>query len=90
VPQRLDRVEVGNGKPGGPGSDVRRIWIRDAEGQLRAQPVRVGLSDGRRVEIHPLNGEIEPGTQVVTAVASDGGPGGQGGMRGGPRGFRVL
>jgi len=77
----------GNGKPGGPGSDVRRIWIRDAEGQLRAQPVRVGLSDGRRVEIHPLNGEIEPGTQVVTAVASDGGPGG---MRGGPRGFRVL
>lgn len=78
------------GGPGGPPSDVRRIWIRDAEGQLRARPVRIGLTDGRRVEIRPLGGEIEPGTPVVTAVPADGAAASGRPGAPGPRGFRVL
>lgn len=78
------------GGPGGPPSDMRRLWIRDAEGQLRALPVRIGLTDGRRVEIRPLRGEIEPGTPVVTAVPADGAAAGGRSGGPGPRGFRVL
>jgi HlyD family secretion protein len=80
------------GEPGQLPADVRRIWIRDEKGNLKALPVKLGLTDGRRVEIRPLFGELAPGTQVVVAAPDEGGaataPGGR--TAGSPRGFRIL
>jgi HlyD family secretion protein len=74
-----------------PPAGTRRIWFRDAQGRLDALPVRLGLSDGRRVEIRPPAGELAPGTAVVirTGAAEAATP--RGGATGGrPTGFRVL
>jgi HlyD family secretion protein len=69
-------------------ADVRRIWIRDEQGNLTARPVKLGLTDGRRVEIKPLFGELAPGTKVVVSAPDDGS--GAGNAARGPRGFRIL
>jgi len=69
-------------------SDLRRLWIRGADGLLALRMVRVGLSDGRRIEIRPLGDELEPGTAVVVAVPA--GDAASTSTSRGPRGFRVL
>ena len=65
----------------------RHAVLALTDGEVRTLPPRPHYQSR---DYNSLNGGIEPGTRVVTAVASDGGPGGQGGMRGRPRGFRVL
>jgi len=65
---------------------VRRIYLRDEAGHLSARAVHVGLSDGRRIEIRPLEGEIPPGTAVVVGAPADG----EGNTPGAPRGARIF
>lgn len=43
-----------NGAPGGFPADVRRIFLRAPDGKLTMRAVRLGLTDGRRIEIQPL------------------------------------
>ncbi|MEO0451276.1 MAG: efflux RND transporter periplasmic adaptor subunit [Pseudomonadota bacterium] len=62
------------------------IWIQTAEGKMRQQPVRLGLSDGAFIEV--ISG-LEIGQSVVTGIQQPGGgrPGGRpGGGRPGARG----
>jgi HlyD family secretion protein len=82
-----------NGGPfaagGGPGSRVRRIFVEEAQGRLAERPVRLGLSDGRRIAIEPLEGEIAPGTPVVVGNSGES-TNGANQRSGPPRGFRPL
>jgi HlyD family secretion protein len=89
------------GREGSP-SDVRRLYLKDEQGHLVTRVVRLGLTDGRRIEIRPISfgaepgapaPEIAPGTPVV--IGAPGAPGtgpnsARPGNTQGPRGFRVL
>jgi HlyD family secretion protein len=92
-PARPPRPEGGVAGSGMP-ADLRRIFLRDEQGGLTVRMVRVGVTDGRRVEIVPLQGEIAPGAAVVIGAPTEGSatPGGAPrsgtGRPGG--GFRVL
>lgn len=92
-PGRPPRPEGGAAGSGAP-ADLRRIFLRDERGGLAVRMVRVGVTDGRRVEIVPLSGEIAPGAAVVIGAPTEGStvPGGAPrsgtGRPGG--GFRVL
>jgi HlyD family secretion protein len=44
-----------------------RVWLY-AEKRLRAVPVRLGISDGQATEL--LEGDVQPGTEVVTNVTT--------------------
>ncbi len=62
------------------------LWVQTAEGKMRQQPVRLGLSDGAFIEV--ISG-LEVGQRVVTGIQQPGGgrPGGRpGGGRPGARG----
>jgi HlyD family secretion protein len=85
----------------GGASDVRRLFLKDEQGRLVSRPVRLGLTDGRRVEIKPMSfgpesgsaPEILPGTAVVIGAPGASGTGPNSARPGttpGPRGFRVL
>jgi multidrug efflux pump subunit AcrA (membrane-fusion protein) len=71
-----------------------RVWLHDASG-IRPVRLRLGISDGQTTEL--IEGELEPGVEVVTNIATGtetrptpqgfppfmGGRGGFGGNRGG-------
>lgn len=69
---------------------IRRLFLRDAAGRLTARPVTLGLSDGRRIEVRPLEGELAPGTPVVVGAPGDGDASPASRSAGPPRGFRPL
>jgi HlyD family secretion protein len=71
---------------------ARSIYVRDEAGRLAARQVRLGLSDGRRIEIQPLDGEIAAGTPVVVGAPADGAANSAPvpGARGATRGIRPL
>ncbi|WP_417909895.1 efflux RND transporter periplasmic adaptor subunit [Candidatus Electronema sp. PJ] len=46
----------------------QQIWKLGKNGQPQQVPVKIGLNDGNNVQI--LEGEIKPGEQVITGIAS--------------------
>ena len=81
---------------------MRRLYLKDEQGHLVTRVVRLGLTDGRRIEIRPISfgaepgapaPEIAPGTPVVIGAPGASGTGPNSTRPGntqGPRGFRVL
>jgi HlyD family secretion protein len=61
----------GSGSFGGFGgrSDRTLLWTLDPEGQVRATPVRIGITDGQMTEISGR--DLEPGTQVIVGVTEE-------------------
>jgi HlyD family secretion protein len=62
---------------GGGGSG--RIWVQAADGQPKAIPVRLGITDGTTTEI--VAGEVAEGAEVIVGVATAAKPTAPGGPR---------
>lgn len=75
--------ETGRGEPGvagAPTGSPARVFMLGSEGKLQAVPIFVGASDGTYSEV--LQGELEPGQDVVIGQVSSPAPrGGSGGPR---------
>jgi HlyD family secretion protein len=52
-----------------PVETIGRVWVH-ADGQLRPLRLRLGISDGQASEL--LEGDLQPGTQLVTSVTTGG------------------
>ena len=96
--ERGPRSGIPGGGSGAPGAErpgaprVRRLFVRDEAGRLTARPVRLGLSDGRRIEVQPLDGDLAAGAPVVVGAPTEGANDANPGARapGAPRGIRPL
>lgn len=86
VPQQAAQpaagAPAGSARTGGPraahpaaNANEGRVYVLE-NGVPKAVPVRTGLSDGARTEIE---GDLEPGTEVIVGVSTPGAPAGPGG-----------
>ncbi len=44
------------------------IWYLDEKKRIQAQPVRTGLTDGKKTEVIPLRGSIHAGMEIIASV----------------------
>jgi len=87
-PGEAERNREPGGRPGvrgAPGEAARQIWVLGPDGQPKAVPVVLGLSDGSFAEVR--EGDLRPGQEVI--VGSTEQPGRRGGStQPGSRGLR--
>ncbi len=69
--QQMGGGPRGQGAPGQVRrSDVSRVWYIDEAGNLMAQPVKVGMTDGTKTEVVTAR-DLNEGSQVIIGTATD-------------------
>jgi HlyD family secretion protein len=75
---------MAGGRSRSSGAAAGRVWVPGVEGQPKALPVRLGLTDGTSTEV--ISGDLQEGGEVIIGVAVDGKKDrGQKSKAGGPR-----
>ena len=85
TPEQRGRFEaMGGGGRSRSSASAGRVWVPGGEGQPKAVPVRLGLTDGTSTEL--VSGDLQEGGEVIIGVAVDGKKDrGQKSKAGGPR-----
>jgi HlyD family secretion protein len=71
TPEQLEKYRVAREGRNGAGTRRGRVWITDAEGDLKAIEVTLGITDGATSEV--VRGDLREGDMVIVGVASAGG-----------------
>jgi HlyD family secretion protein len=71
TPEQRGRFEAMSGGRGrSSGAAAGRVWVPSVDGQPKAVPVRLGLTDGTSTEL--ISGDLQEGAEVIIGVGVDG------------------